>query len=93
MRIDRLSPEFLSAIKEEIGQLRKARKGTPDPLSNGETEGVMVSLSEELSSQVEELQTPPREKVEEIKRAIAEGTYAIDVHKISDAILRDILGE
>ena len=93
MRIDGLSPEFLAAINEEIKQLRRARKGAPDSLSGGETEGVMVTLSEELSSQVEELQPPPREKVEEIKRALAEGTYCIDVHRISEAILKDILGE
>jgi negative regulator of flagellin synthesis FlgM len=42
---------------------------------------------------VEGLKAPSREKVEEIKRAIAEGSYQIDVHRISEAILRDILGE
>ncbi|TCK06562.1 flagellar biosynthesis anti-sigma factor FlgM [Phorcysia thermohydrogeniphila] len=93
MRIDRISPEFLAAINEEIGQLKRARKGSSDSLPDGETEGVMVTLSEELSSQIEELQPPPREKVEEIKRALAEGTYSIDVHRISEAILKDILGE
>ena len=93
MRIDRISPELLAAINDEIGQLRKARKGQADSPSGLEAEGVMVTLSEEISSQIEELQPPPREKVEEIKRALAEGTYQIDVHRISEAILKDILGE
>jgi len=93
LRVDRILSEFFTAIKEEVGQTRKARKGSSDSISKEETEGVMVTLSEELSSQVEELQPSPREKVEEIKRALSEGTYAIDVHRISEAILKDILGE
>ena len=52
---------------------------------------VSVEISEEVVSLSP--QEISREKVERIKEAIKSGTYQVNPHRISEAIIREILGD
>ncbi len=89
MRLDRLSSEILRLLGNESTEVKSKRGQSRTPAVQKD---ILVTISEEIRSEVE-LEAPSKERVEEIKKAIAEGRYRIDVHKLSEAILKDILGE
>gem|GEM_PF-1080285 len=90
MKIERLSAEILKLLNEENIQAKK-RESASGSKSSSQVDGVIINISEEIK-QIE-VELPTKEKVEEIKKAIAEGKYKIDVHRISDAILKEIIGD
>ncbi len=90
LKIERLSAEILKLLNEENIQAKK-RESASGSKSSSQVDGVIINISEEIK-QIE-VELPTKEKVEEIKKAIAEGKYKIDVHRISDAILKEIIGD
>jgi len=52
-------------------------------------------ISVEITKELKDFEPPrvSREKVEEIKRALKEGRYTVNPHRISEAIVREILGD
>jgi len=90
LRIDKLSSEILRLIGEEVqSNGKRTKEGKGPSLSKGDS--IHVNISEEIR-QIE-VELPTKEKVEKIKKAIAEGRYKIDVHKISESIIKEIIGE
>ena len=81
-----LSAEIIKLLQSEGLHLRRGRKGQGGAPS---VDGVSVELSE---LQLEP-QSIPKEKVEELKEAIRSGRYELNPHKISEAIIKEILGE
>ena len=90
LKIERLSAEILKLLNEENLQTKR-KKAAGGNKNSTQLTGVIINISEEIK-QVE-VELPSREKVEEIKKAIAEGKYKIDVHKISDALIKEIIGD
>ncbi|WP_457569248.1 flagellar biosynthesis anti-sigma factor FlgM [Desulfurobacterium sp.] len=76
-------------------QLRKrARNGQTDEATLQES-AVSVNESADVEKAVKEqvqLQTIDEQRIQEIKEAIASGNYPVDIHKISESILKEFLG-
>lgn len=89
LRIDGLSSELLKLLSGELKET-VSRKGSAARKVH-KFEGISVEITEELSSL--EPEKVSRERIEEIKRAIKEGRYEVNPHKISEAIIREFLGE
>lgn len=89
MKINGLSSELLKLISGEIKEA--AGKRSTAAKRAHKTEGISIEITAELS--LLEPETVSREKVEEIKKAIKEGRYEINPHRISEAIINEILGE
>ena len=87
MRLERVSAELLKLVNGDTPEVKERKRQAHNVEKREEIE---VTLSEEARV---ELEAVSREKVEEIKKAIAEGGYEVNVHKISEAILKEILGE
>ncbi len=89
MRINGLSSELLKLLS---GELRKTvgKKGSTAKKVH-KFEGISVEISEEISSL--EPEKVSKEKVEKIKKAIKEGRYEVNPHKISEAIIKEFFGE
>jgi len=91
LKINGLSSEVLKTLYEDKN-LRKSPSSTrsKEPVADSDERSVSVGIDAEL------LPTSPeevaREKVEKIKEAIANGSYVVDVHKISEAMINEILG-
>ncbi|WP_163327563.1 flagellar biosynthesis anti-sigma factor FlgM [Desulfurobacterium thermolithotrophum] len=93
MKINNLSSEILKLIGKEVNFSKTGeKKKSSTEADSQKNKGVIVDLSEELNINIS-LEPPPKEKIEEIKKAIKEGNYSIDIHRLSEAILKDILGE
>lgn len=90
MKIEKLSAEILKLLKEESLQTKK-RRSVSSEKSTSSLNGVVIDISDEIK-QVE-VELPTRERVEEVKKAISEGKYKIDVHKISEALIKEIIGD
>jgi len=89
LRINGLSSELLKLLS---GELKEAQGKKRVPLKDvHKLEGISVEITEEISSI--EPEKISKEKVEEIKRAIREGKYEVDPHRISEAIIKEFLGE
>jgi len=91
LRIENFSSEVLRLLSERAKGAKAGGKRRSAFSPYGSLEEVSVELSKELS----QLQPEPidREKVEAIKRAVAEGRYPIDPEAISEAILKELLGQ
>lgn len=89
MKINGVSSELLKLLSGEIKEA-SGKKSTAAKKAH-KTQGISVEITTELSFL--EPEKISREKVEEIKRAIKEGHYKIDPHRISEAIINEILGE
>jgi negative regulator of flagellin synthesis FlgM len=91
LRIDNFSSEILRLLSERAKGAKAGvkKRGSLSPYSS--LEEVSVELSKELS----QLQPEPidREKVEAIKKAVAEGRYPLNPEAISEAILKELLGQ
>ncbi|SNR70286.1 flagellar biosynthesis anti-sigma factor FlgM [Desulfurobacterium atlanticum] len=95
MKIERFQQNFVDISDVKQKQLRNRER-------NGKLKGNTVQESVSLSSegvnvelQIKEqvaLKKVDSEKVDQIKQAIASGDYSVDVHKISDSIIKEILG-
>jgi len=90
LKIEKLSAEILKLLKEESLQTKK-RRSVSSEKSTSSLNGVVIDISDEIK-QVE-VELPTRERVEEVKKAISEGKYKIDVHKISEALIKEIIGD
>ena len=90
MRVGRLSSELLRLLYGENGEVKRGRRF---PLNSSCSSCEEITV--ELSSQVESVkpQELSREKVERIKEAIRSGEYEVNPHRISEAIIREILGD
>jgi len=89
LRINGLSSELLKLLSGELKETVSRKSSAAKKVHK--FEGISVEITEELSSL--EPEKVSREKVEEIKRAIKEGRYEVNPHKISEAIIREFLGE
>ncbi len=89
MRINGLSSELLKLLSGELKETVSRKGSTAKKVHK--FEGISVEITEELSSL--EPEKVSREKVEEIKRAIREGRYEVNPHKISEAIIKEFFGE
>lgn len=91
MKIEGFPSEILKLINQEI-EKRETGKGSGNVSRKSfESKGISVELSSHAKAlKPEEVQ---RQKVEEIKRALREGNYSVNPHKISEAIIREIFGE
>ncbi len=88
MKINGFSSEILRLLYGERSSVEKGRKRK----EGGELyRAVSVEISEEVVSVSP--QEVSREKVERIKEAIKSGTYQVNPHRISEAIIREILGD
>jgi len=87
LRLERVSAELLKLVNGDTPEVKEQKRQAHNVEKREEIE---VTLSEEARV---ELEAVSREKVEEIKKAIAEGRYEVNVHKISEAILKEVLGE
>ncbi len=86
MRIDKIYSDMVEYLKEKVGKQEK-------PGVEEKVGGNKASLEVEIKNRVEvELESVSREKVEAIKAAINSGNYKVDVHKISEAMLKEFLG-
>jgi len=90
LKINGYSSEVLKLLGKDLPSNRTNSKKQSSSEAIKEEKGVVVDLSGNLNVEVESV---PTEKVEKIKKAIKEGKYTVNLHKISDAILKDILGE
>ncbi|WP_457678983.1 flagellar biosynthesis anti-sigma factor FlgM [Thermovibrio sp.] len=89
MKIEGFSSELLKLASSNLkgaGGKGKRRALNPSLLEDG----VSVEIREELLSA--EPESVSREKVERLKEAIKSGNYQVDPHRISEAIIREILG-
>lgn len=91
MKVERLDPRL-------PGSIYPVRNGTPQPVNVKEQDAppadrLEVSpLARELQlyrAHLAKLPEMRREKVEEIKRQLAEGSYRIDAYKIAAAMLEE----
>ncbi|WP_297444828.1 flagellar biosynthesis anti-sigma factor FlgM [Desulfurobacterium sp.] len=77
-------------------QIRKrTRNGQADETVLQEPNAVSVNESTEIEKAVKEqvqLQSVDTIRVQEIKEAINSGNYPVDIHKISESILKEFLG-
>lgn len=89
MKINGLSSELLKLLSGEIKEAHSRKKVSLKKVHN--LGDISVEITEEISHL--EPEKVSREKVEEIKRAIKEGRYEVNPHKISEAIIREFLGE
>ncbi len=89
MRLDKLSAEILRLLGNETPEIKSKRSNAHKAEVQKD---ILVTITEDIQSGVE-IEPPSKERVDEIKKAIAEGRYSVDVHKLSEAILKDILGE
>lgn len=89
MKINGLSSELLKLLS---GELKETQGKKQVPLKNVHgLEGISVEITEEIS--LLEPEKVSKEKVEEIKRAIKAGKYEVNPHRISEAIIKEFLGE
>ena len=89
MKINGFSPEFLKLL---AGELKETAVKKSSSAKKGCTfDGISVEITEELSFL--EPEEVSKERVEEIKRAIKEGRYEVNPHRISEAIVKEFLGE
>jgi negative regulator of flagellin synthesis FlgM len=87
LRIEKISQEVLKFLG---GPQTQNQKGAGKVQEQERKEGVEVNLS--AQAKMVEPELPNEKKVEEIKRAIREGNYSVDAHRISEALLKEILG-
>ncbi|WP_456454946.1 flagellar biosynthesis anti-sigma factor FlgM [Thermovibrio sp.] len=85
MKINGISSEALRFLLSEKEPKRRERAKT-------DAEEV---ISVEISSKVETTRAKEvdRSKVEEIKEALRKGKYQVNLHKISEALIKEILGD
>ncbi len=83
MRINRIGSDIVELLKGKLGK-REVEKSSEQP--------EMKRVEVEKSRVRVELEEVRREKVEAIKAAIRSGNYAVDVHRISEAMLEEFLG-
>ena len=89
MKINGLSSELLKLLSGEIKEAPSRKNVSLKKVHN--LGDISVEITEEISHL--EPEKVSREKVEEIKRAIKEGRYEVNPHKISEAIIKEFLGE
>lgn len=89
MKIEGFPTEILKLISQEIE--KRETKAAKVSKSERSSEDISVELSSQLKSL--EPEKVRRERVEEIKRALKEGNYSVNPHRISEAIIREIFGE
>ncbi len=85
MKINGISSEVLRFFLNEK-ELKKREKAQVDREK---------AISVEINSKIEPLKDKriDRSKVEEIKEAIRKGEYQVNPHKISEALIKEILGD
>ncbi len=89
MKINGFSPELLKLLAGELKET--AVKKSSSAKRDRTFDGISVEITEELSFL--EPEEVSKERVEEIKRAIKEGRYEVNPHRISEAIIKEFLGE
>jgi negative regulator of flagellin synthesis FlgM len=87
MRIDKIYSDMIDYLREKVN---KQEKPDSEKLSSKSGESSDVRIENRIEV---ELEAVSKEKVESIKAAISKGEYVVDVHKISEAMLREFLGE
>ena len=93
MRINRLSSEVLKLLSQK-GKTEKVNAKGSSPKREVDLQS-FKEISVEITKELKDFEPPrvSREKVEEIKRALKEGRYTVNPHRISEAIVREILGD
>jgi len=94
LKIDRLSAEVLRYLSQDK-RVRNGENNSSERYSNSVTDSSSVrEISVEITKELRDFETPKvsKEKVEKIKRALKEGKYQVNPHKISEAIIREIFG-
>ncbi|ADU96476.1 flagellar biosynthesis anti-sigma factor FlgM [Thermovibrio ammonificans] len=89
MRIESLSSELMKLLAGKSSSVRSGKVKRA-----GASESSEVEVSVEITAEISGLKPEPvsKEKVEAIKRAIAEGRYPIKPEAISEAIVKELLG-
>ncbi|MEO2065518.1 MAG: flagellar biosynthesis anti-sigma factor FlgM [Desulfurobacteriaceae bacterium] len=88
MKIDGFSSEVLRLLYGEKSEVNREGKAERRKSSS---QDVSVEISKEvLNLSPQEIS---REKVERIKEAIKSGNYEVNPHRISEALIREILGD
>ncbi|WP_457568098.1 flagellar biosynthesis anti-sigma factor FlgM [Desulfurobacterium sp.] len=80
-------------LKKQLQKRARNRGISKSELQNAST--VSVGESADIEKAVKEqiqLQSVNEQRVEEIKEALNSGKYPIDIHKISESMLKDLLG-
>ncbi len=95
MRIERFNHNI--SDMEELKQKQLAKRER-NGKSNGSVvqeetsvESQAVSIELKVKEQVK-LESVSEEKVQQIKKAISSGDYVVDIHKVSSAMIKEMLG-
>ncbi|MEO2082589.1 MAG: flagellar biosynthesis anti-sigma factor FlgM [Desulfurobacteriaceae bacterium] len=89
MRIENFSSEALKLFRETVE--KNGKKERTEVTKDKAEKAISVEISSELKGLSPE--EVAREKVEAIKKALKEGKYQVNPHRITEAILKEFLGE
>ncbi len=89
MRIENFSSEALRLLRETVE--KNGKKERTEVTKDKTEKAISVEISSELKGLSPE--EVAREKVEAIKKALKEGKYQVNPHRITEAILKEFLGE
>jgi len=89
LRIENFSSEALRLLRETVE--KNGKKERTEVTKDKTEKAISVEISSELKGLSPE--EVAREKVEAIKKALKEGKYQVNPHRITEAILKEFLGE